>query len=73
MDPLYFYVCSENGAKYPIFVKTDTVYSKRLYMVGFLRPPATTSFQQPAVALKFKMASNLFQQTVSVKPLLPPR
>ena len=32
------------GANHPIFVKTDMVCCKRLlYMIGFLRPPATTS------------------------------
>jgi len=32
------------GANHHIFVKTDMVcYKRLLYMIGFLRPPATTS------------------------------
>ena len=35
---------STQGANHHIFVKTDMVcYKRLLYMVGFLRPPATTS------------------------------
>jgi len=41
--PIFSYILYQ-GANHPIFVKTDMVYYKRLlYMVGFLRPPATTS------------------------------
>ena len=42
----YWYVPAAytQGANHPIFVKTDMVcYKRLLYMVGFLRPPATTS------------------------------